>query len=205
MSLMPEPWAGRAGICFPGKRTGAGRLELGFLSACLVGRCWANRRQEQGGWSQVSPQQESLLCPADHDVLLPAVQKGLGSREDFKCIQCFPSPGSWLGLCNTVAAATGGSEHGRMRFEENRACSDVSGSSRSAVCRRSLQHLGSLCPRELLLTPSWLAVLGPRQPPVLWLWGDGPGSPAVWRLPAHAWVWHHSRRLVPASQGGNAC
>lgn len=171
MSLMPEPWAGRAGICFPGKRTGAGRLELGFLSACLVGRCWANRRQEQGGWSQVSPQQESLLCPADHDVLLPAVQKGLGSREDFKCIQCFPSPGSWLGLCNTMAAATGGSEHGRMRFEENRACSDVSGSSRSAVCRRSLQHLGSLCPRELLLTPSWLAVLGPRQPPVLWLWG----------------------------------
>lgn len=83
MSPMPEPWAGRAGICFPGKRTGAGRLELGFLSACLVGRCWANRRQEQGGWSQVSPQQESLLCPADHDVLLPAVQKGLGSREDF--------------------------------------------------------------------------------------------------------------------------
>lgn len=64
----PEPWPGRAGICFPGKHTGAGRLGLRFLPACLVGRCWANRKQEQGRWSRVSPQQESLLCPVDHDV-----------------------------------------------------------------------------------------------------------------------------------------
>lgn len=46
-------------------------------------------------------------------------RRGSAAGRTFKCIQCFPSPGSWLGLCNTVAAATGGSEHGRMRFEEN--------------------------------------------------------------------------------------
>lgn len=94
------------------------------------------------------------------------MQKQLSSREGFRCIQCFPSPGSWLGLCNTAAAAaTGGSDQGRMRFEENRACSDVSVSPRNTVCRCSLQHLGSFGPRALLL-PSWLVMLGPRQPPV---------------------------------------
>lgn len=110
----------------------------------------------------MSPQQEPSLCPADHDVLVLLCRSSLAAgRRTLKCTQCFPSPGSWLGLSNTAAAAaSGGSDQGRMRFE-NRACCDVSGSPRSTVCRCSLQHLGSLCPRELLLIPSWLVVLSP--------------------------------------------
>lgn len=106
------------------RKAGAG------IHACLP--AWGGAGQTG---THVSPQQESSLCPAG---------RRLGSRQDSKCIQCFPSPGSRLGLCNTAAAATGGSDQGGMRFEESRAGCDVSGSPRSAVCRCSLQHLGSL-------------------------------------------------------------
>lgn len=49
----------------------------GIPAACLVGMCWANRKQEQGRWSHVSPQQESLLCPVDHDVLFCCAEVAL--------------------------------------------------------------------------------------------------------------------------------
>lgn len=46
--------------------------------------------------THVSPQQESSLCPADHSVLFLLCRR-LGSRQDFKCIQCFPSLAAGLG------------------------------------------------------------------------------------------------------------
>lgn len=83
----------------------------------------------------MSPWQKSRVPGAVPTCLLlfQWQQKRLSSREHLKCIQYLPGPG---GLCNTLTAATGGSDQGWERFKENRAHSDILGCPRSGFVGR---------------------------------------------------------------------